>query len=56
MRKVKIVTPGLSILLWFSLPAAADASGGLFLGFGAGLLTGYNEDSLDMEGHEHALF
>lgn len=40
MRKVKIVTAGLSILLWFSLPVAADAHEGLFLGLDAGLLTG----------------
>ena len=41
MKKAKWVTAGLLLILFFSLPAAANAPGGFFLGFGTGLLTGY---------------
>jgi len=45
MKKIKIAAAGLLIIFLFSLPAVADAhwryGGGLFWGFGAGLLTGY---------------
>jgi hypothetical protein len=44
MKKVKFVTAGLLIIFLCSLPVVADAhgsGGGSFLGFGAGLITGY---------------
>jgi len=43
IKIAKFVTAGFLIILLFSLslPAAANARGGVFLGFGAGLLTGY---------------
>jgi hypothetical protein len=44
MKKTTLVTVGFLIVALVSLPVVADAhwgGGGLFLGFGAGLLTGY---------------
>jgi hypothetical protein len=41
IKIAKFVTAGLLVIFLFSLPAFATARGGVFLGSGAGLLTGY---------------